>query len=349
MARYEAKLDIGGEFEASFSLPLFTGDSGNSVALEFYNRGKPYDMSGAVIYARRGDGTVLATSGVTEGNKAEFTLYNNMYVYPGELQVQVSIVDVYGNFLTSGVLYFTVQEGFSGQSEGEGSNDFCELTSLIRQVGEGLGHIERAEQAANEIEAALANRIIDDVLDGESENPVQNKVLAPIIWGMNQDIEQNIQSISNFYNRLDNMVIDDALSDTSENPVMNCVLNRILRSIQEEADENHMNIASLQNKIGYLDTDLTFGKFNTVVDALNVLCDKIGTIDSLTFGNYNSVAEALDWLYDNSMGMQQYLLDKIADSYTSMKNYVDEQIGDISTVLTEIEALQNSYIGGDSV
>ncbi len=155
MARYEAKLDIGGEFEASFSLPLFTGDSGNSVALEFYNRGKAYDMSGAMIYARRGDGTVLATSGVTEGNKAEFTLYNNMYAYPGELQVQVSVVDVYGNFLTSGVLYFTVQEGFSQQSEGEGSNDFCELTSLIRQVGEGLVHIERAESVANEIESFL--------------------------------------------------------------------------------------------------------------------------------------------------------------------------------------------------
>ncbi len=155
MARYEAKLDIGGEFEASFSLPLFTGDSGNSVALEFYNRGKAYDMSGAMIYARRGDGTVLATSGVTQGNKAEFTLYNNMYSYPGELQVQVSVVDVYGNFLTSGVLYFTVQEGFSEQSEGEGSNDFCNLTSLIRQVGEGLSQIERAESASNKIESFL--------------------------------------------------------------------------------------------------------------------------------------------------------------------------------------------------
>ncbi|MBE7042458.1 MAG: hypothetical protein E7399_03075 [Ruminococcaceae bacterium] len=153
MARYYAKLDIAGEFEANFSLPLFTGDSGNSVLLEFYNHGKPYDMSGAMIYAKRTDGTVLATSAVTEGNKAEFVLYNNMYAYPGELQVQVTIVDVYGDFLTSGILYFTVQAGFSEQSEGEGSNDFCELTSLIRQVGEGIGSIQRAEAAAETVES----------------------------------------------------------------------------------------------------------------------------------------------------------------------------------------------------
>ena len=51
MARYEAKFDLSKEFEKSFSLPLFTGDSGSSVSLEFYQNGVPYDMSGAMLYA----------------------------------------------------------------------------------------------------------------------------------------------------------------------------------------------------------------------------------------------------------------------------------------------------------
>ncbi|MDY4977190.1 MAG: hypothetical protein SO147_09890, partial [Clostridia bacterium] len=152
MARYYAKLDLKKNFEAVFALPLFTGDSGNTVRLEFYHDGQPYDMSGAQIYARRSDGTVLTTAAVTSGNQAEFTLYNNMFSCLGELQVQVSVLDVYGNFLTSGVLYFTVQEGFSSQSKGEGSDDFCDLTALIRQVSRGIGQLERAEAAADTVE-----------------------------------------------------------------------------------------------------------------------------------------------------------------------------------------------------
>ena len=152
MARYNAKLDLDKEFEVSFSLPLFTGDSGNTVSLEFLSGGQPYDMSGAQVYARRPDGVVLTTAAVTSGNQVEFTLYNNMFACLGELQVQVSILDVYGNFLTSGVLYFTVQEGFSSQAQGEGSDDFCDLTALIQQVAQGIGQIERAEAAAGAAE-----------------------------------------------------------------------------------------------------------------------------------------------------------------------------------------------------
>lgn len=188
MARYEARLDIGGEFEATFTLPLFTGDSGNSVSLEFYNRGKAYDMSGAMIYAKRGDGTVLATSGVTQGNKAEFTLYNNMYAYPGELQVQVSVVDAYGNFLTSGVLYFTVQQGFSEESEGEGSNDFCDLTSLVRQVGEGLEHIQRAKSAADRLEQILQGDDLSQIVTKEELGDIE-AVLDAIITKQEAYIE----------------------------------------------------------------------------------------------------------------------------------------------------------------
>ncbi len=175
MARYEAKFDLSKEFEKSFSLPLFTGDSGSSVSLEFYQNGVPYDMSGAMLYARRADGVILASSGVAQGNKAELVLTNSMYLCPGELQVQISVVDVYGNFLTNGVLYFTVREGFSEQVQGEGSDNYCDLTALIQKVGEGLGSIQRAETAAASIEALmkkipnLENQIIEHITEAETD------------------------------------------------------------------------------------------------------------------------------------------------------------------------------------
>lgn len=176
MARYTAKLDIAKEFEVNFSLPLFTGDVGNSISLEFFNHGKPSEMTGVMIYAKRSDGTVLTSSGTVCGNKAEFVLHNNMYSIPGELQVQVMLFDERGNFLTNGILYFLVKSGFSEQSEGEGSDDFCQLTSLIRQVGEGLSTIQRAESATSLLESVfqkipdMENQVIrlicEEELDG---------------------------------------------------------------------------------------------------------------------------------------------------------------------------------------
>ena len=56
MNRYKAKIDISKSIDIYFDVPLFTGDSGNSVELSFFMRGEPYPMTGVTVSAKRADG-----------------------------------------------------------------------------------------------------------------------------------------------------------------------------------------------------------------------------------------------------------------------------------------------------
>ena len=116
MNRYKAKIDISKSIDIYFDVPLFTGDSGNSVELSFFCGGEPYNMTGVTVSAKRADGQTVFDMGSISGNTAQYTIANNMHNIPGNLDVQISLSDSTGAFLTSGFLHFSVEKGFSEDS-----------------------------------------------------------------------------------------------------------------------------------------------------------------------------------------------------------------------------------------
>ena len=93
MNRYKAKIDISKSIDIYFDVPLFTGDSGNSVELSFFCGGEPYPMTGVTVSAKRADGQTVFDMGSISGNTAQYTIANNMHNIPGNLDVQISLTD----------------------------------------------------------------------------------------------------------------------------------------------------------------------------------------------------------------------------------------------------------------
>nr|DAZ34683.1 MAG TPA: BppU domain protein [Caudoviricetes sp.] len=116
MNKYKAKIDISKNIEVYFDVPLFTGDFGNTIELIFHNGGEPYNMTGVTVSAKRADGQTVFDMGSISGNTAQYTIANNMHNIPGNLDVQISLTDSAGAFLTSGFLHFSVEKGFSEDS-----------------------------------------------------------------------------------------------------------------------------------------------------------------------------------------------------------------------------------------
>lgn len=144
MAKYEARIEVSKEINVLFETPLFTGDIGNTVKLAFFLRGQPYSGEGAEVYCKLTDGNTASVSAVTEGNTLEFTIPNNMYPNPGELELQIALLDGAGNVLTSGVLHFEVLEGLSGQADIVGTDQYNDMTALLAEVGQSLGNAKAA-------------------------------------------------------------------------------------------------------------------------------------------------------------------------------------------------------------
>lgn len=134
MNRYTAKIEISKSIEVYFDVPLFTGDSGNSVELSFFMHGEPYNMTGVTVSAKRADGQTVFDLGSMSGNRAVYTIANNMHNIPGNLDVQISLSDSTGAFLTSGFLHFSVEKGYSEDSGIEADDRFPIFNSFSEEL-----------------------------------------------------------------------------------------------------------------------------------------------------------------------------------------------------------------------
>lgn len=134
MNRYQATIDVSKNIEHYFDVPLFTGDSGNTVELSFFCGGEPYPMDNVMITARRADGAVVFDAGSMEDNTAVFTMKNNIHSQPGQLEVQVALTDNSGAVLTSGVLHFDVLDGYKENSGVEADDRLPVLTQAVENA-----------------------------------------------------------------------------------------------------------------------------------------------------------------------------------------------------------------------
>ena len=155
MIRYEKRIEISKEIEVTFETPLFTGDVGNTIGLEFYLRGKPYEFTSATLFGTNKAGETVFTTAKAEGHTVVLPIVNAMFQVPVKADMQVVLYDDSGNALTSGYLHFTVIQGLSENASIEGTDEYNSLMELLAQVNSSMGQISRAEAAANEIESFL--------------------------------------------------------------------------------------------------------------------------------------------------------------------------------------------------
>ncbi|MBE7042151.1 MAG: hypothetical protein E7399_01470, partial [Ruminococcaceae bacterium] len=156
MARYKKRIEISKDIDVIFSLPLFTGDIGNSVELEFYLHGNPYEFTTATLYGTNKSGKTVYSNAYAKENTVTLPILNEMYQAAGkETDCQVVLSDESGNSLTSAYLHFTVLQGLSENAKIEGSDEYNALMELISQISSSMAQINRAEEAANEIESFL--------------------------------------------------------------------------------------------------------------------------------------------------------------------------------------------------
>lgn len=134
MNKYQAKIDISNNIEVYFDVPLFTGDIGNTVELDFFCGGEPYPMDDVLVTACRADGAVVFDAGSMEGNTAVFTMKNNVHSQPGQLEVQVALSNDEGDLLTSGVLHFDVLDGYKETSGIEADDRLPVLNEVVQNA-----------------------------------------------------------------------------------------------------------------------------------------------------------------------------------------------------------------------
>ena len=148
MNKYKAKIDISKNIEVYFDVPLFTGDFGNTIELIFHNGGEPYPMTGVTVSAKRADGQTVFDMGSISGNTAQYTIANNMHNIPGNLDVQISLTDSAGAFLTSGFLHFSVEKGFSEDSGIEADDRYPIFNSFSEELGK-KADVSQLDKKAN--------------------------------------------------------------------------------------------------------------------------------------------------------------------------------------------------------
>lgn len=179
MKRYEKKIEISNGVECIFQTPLFTGDIGNTIGLEFYLHGKPYKFKMATLFGTDATGDTIYSTSKAEVNEVVLPIVNEMYQVPGKADMQVVLYDDSENAITSAYLHFTVIKGLSENASIAGTEEYNSIMNLLVQVSSSMSQINRAERAANEIESFLQliktpensviHQITESEIDGFSE------------------------------------------------------------------------------------------------------------------------------------------------------------------------------------
>lgn len=151
MKRYEKKIEISKEIEVTFETPLFTGDVGNTIGLEFYLRGKPYEFTTATLFGTNKAGETVFTTAKSDGHTVVLPIVNDMFQVPVKADMQVVLYDDSGNALTSGYLHFTVIQGLSENASVEGTDEYNSLMELLAQVSSSMTQIEQAEKIVEKV------------------------------------------------------------------------------------------------------------------------------------------------------------------------------------------------------
>lgn len=174
--KYKARIEVSHDVEISFETPLFTGDIGNTIGLEFYLHGKPYKFTMATLFGTDATGDTIYSTSKAEVNEVVLPIVNEMYQVPGKADMQVVIYDDSENAITSAYLHFTVIKGLSENASIEGTEEYNSIMNLLVQVSSSMSQINRAEQAANEIESFLQliknpeNSVVHQITESEIDD-----------------------------------------------------------------------------------------------------------------------------------------------------------------------------------
>ena len=136
MINYNLKIDVLEERILTSDISFVTGDIGAyKMVFEFYQNQNYIDITNylLVIRAKRADGKCITGAGSIVDNKAIFIPQNSMYAVPGELVMEIALVDSAKNYITTKIITAEVIEGIGDVSHQQ-ENEVSVFVTLLSQV-----------------------------------------------------------------------------------------------------------------------------------------------------------------------------------------------------------------------
>ena len=127
-----------------------------------------------IICAMRADGEIITDSAIITGREALYTLKNNMYSVPGEVNIRLRVVNG-GMMLTEKQLIFTALEGYG---EGSTADDRLPvLENLIVEAQKATAEAREAAERVPEMEGDIReNTSAIEAIDKSLENGLKHCV-----------------------------------------------------------------------------------------------------------------------------------------------------------------------------
>lgn len=150
MINYNLKIDILDEKTLSSDITFVTGDVGAyKMTFEFFENQSVIDISNYLltIKARRADGKCIAGSGNVLDNKAVFVPKSSLYAIPGEVVIEVALVDSAKNYITTKIITAEVIKGIGDEAVGQ-ENEASVFVTLMSQVQSKIEEVKQLTQDA---------------------------------------------------------------------------------------------------------------------------------------------------------------------------------------------------------
>ena len=262
-------------------------------------------------------------------------------------------VDLGGNT----IIGLSVTDDGNGNVTVEGGEDIPAVLFVNQNLTE-----EQKAQARENIGAGTgsgASITVDDKLDPTSTNPVQNKILTPIISEVGGQAYQAYTGLSQLrgsVTALENQVgyIETAIADMQPvrftvtkngNTYVSSKTRQELLDILAE-NEHRSIICEIEGidvpllKVATYDA-LVFSTTITIWSSILVQISDVGGEDMVTVYKENHSLEINGQVWDED--------DPNADFTDTINEMIDDKIGNIDTALSNIIAIQENLIGGGSV
>lgn len=172
MINYNLKLDASGEKILASDITFVTGDVGAyRLNFEFLCGEETMDISKytLIVRAKRADGSCVFGTGEIVDNRGVFVPENTMYKIPGELIMEIALLDSAKNHMTTKIVQAEVLEGIGDECEPT-ENEIAVYVTLLSQVQ------SKIEATQKLIKDSIPQKGVDYFTEADKEEMIQ-KVL----------------------------------------------------------------------------------------------------------------------------------------------------------------------------
>ena len=212
MITYKLKINYQDTKVLQSNIELVSGDVGACrLECEFFDDGKRTDISNYIITlkARRADGVILSEGGKIENNKGIIKLDNGIYSVPGELYLEIALLDSAKNYITTKIIIVNVIEGLGETSE-TSENTSSAYVTLLNQVKSRIDEVNCILSESQELltktketNISIKNQldVVEAIAKGRATGYVFDSVADLDLWLQDENNVSKLVLGDNFYIR----------------------------------------------------------------------------------------------------------------------------------------------------